>query len=358
MKSIPALLYCMFCFTELHAQNRPAFNEVLKTFFSRYYFESSEVYIKFQKKKAGWYIVEDSYENPGHYGNEKLFWSASSGSYLPLDYSDAVKDSSSVDSLSSVYLNSIGGDFETYYYTRNLYYGYPGWDWDVIQELGPKKEMTDTLYESLGRAYTNYASGFLYDQYGDLFENNDRDRVKLNDTDPISDSRIFKFISYEKKAIESYKILMNKNPAYQTRVGNIKLKWANEYLYAYSTMMMAGDSVNAHQMLKDVDYPDSLLIASKGYLEGMPLNGILITGGDNDTYPLWYLQEGKNFRKDVIVINTSLLGLRRYVKMLDKKYNKSLFSTPDSIYNKNNFDYAFYDEVDAATVCITTKITH
>jgi hypothetical protein len=76
----------------------------------------------------------------------------------------------------------------------------------------------------------------------------------------------------------------------------------------------------------------------------LPPGGILITSGDNDTYPLWYLQEEKNLRRDVLVINKSLLGLRRYIGMLDKKYQGRLFMTKESVYYKNNFDYFLYQE--------------
>jgi hypothetical protein len=52
-------------------------------------------------------------------------------------------------------------------------------------------------------------------------------------------------------------------------------------------------------------------------------NAIYITYGDNDTYPLWYIQEIEEFRTDVRVLNYNLLGTDWQNDQLFEKVNNS-----------------------------------
>lgn len=78
---------------------------------------------------------------------------------------------------------------------------------------------------------------------------------------------------------------------------------------------------------------------AKSYLSLCEPNAILFTEGDNDTFPLWYVQEVEGYRRDVRVVNYGLLGAEWYKRQMAKPHRgaegvdfKNIFCGDNPVY--------------------------
>lgn len=92
----------------------------------------------------------------------------------------------------------------------------------------------------------------------------------------------------------------------------------------------------------------SALDWGKNYLKNLPENAVIFTRGDNDTFPLWYVQEVEGYRTDVRVCNYMLSSGYWYVHQMGRKQYESerlpLTLTPEQYDNGVN-EPVFIQEV-------------
>ncbi|HXI34455.1 MAG TPA: DUF2723 domain-containing protein [Gemmatimonadales bacterium] len=99
------------------------------------------------------------------------------------------------------------------------------------------------------------------------------------------------------------------------RVPDVARRWAAATpLAAVALIPLWGNHVTASRAGETLarDFAWDILQSVEPY-------GILVTAGDNDTFPLWYAQEVEGVRQDVTVLNLSLANTPWYLKQLQRR---------------------------------------
>jgi hypothetical protein len=127
----------------------------------------------------------------------------------------------------------------------------------------------------------------------------------------------------------------------------IKPKWAAPIIigvcFLAAPILMASQNWDDH----DRSGKRTAVSSARSYLDSCDKNAILFTIGDNDTFPMWYLQEIEGYRTDVRIVNTSLLMTDWYIDQMKAKAYESepmpiSFTHKDYVDGKR--DYLYFDQ--------------
>lgn len=108
-------------------------------------------------------------------------------------------------------------------------------------------------------------------------------------------------------------------------------------------LVLAADGWDDHDRSDRYHSVDS----AKNLLSSVAPNGILFTNGDNDTFPLWYVQEVEGYRTDVRVAVLSYLNTDWYIDQMKRQSYKSdplPISLENINYRQGTNDYLPYVE--------------
>lgn len=290
----------------------PSFEEVVTTFYERYAPPTKETLeFHYLKDETGYSVfLRDRYTLESK-GEPQLFWSLNAKEYQevnlarhqmgrdPSPYRDA----------------DLQGARE---YNRHPFFGYPEWPEDVIRVFSSGKDLSSQQLNGLARAYSASAEYYIHSR--SARPPSDRVLKYLEEFDPdiLTEKDMQTYQQKMESSIQAFKVLELQDPTYPLVVGTPRVKIANQYMTAYLDLVLAQKTKLAEDWIKDDIYPEIYLEMAAAMLNSCPQDAFLFTNGDNDTFPLWYLQKLKKTRTDVTVINLSLLNDATYVRFLLK----------------------------------------
>lgn len=227
-------------------------------------------------------------------------------------------------------------------YNLHPFFGYTGWYHDVIKRyknIEKERPLEDFELYSLARAYSKYAQ-ILLSNPGAIYYGIASDFLT---EDKASTEKIELYISTQDKAIDYFHQIYLKNPDWNTVVGHIFTKYSNEVLTKYQHLAIFTKHKDALKVLKGKKlYTEQTLNFVENILKSCPKDAILWTSGDNTSYPMSYLQQTRNIRKDVVVTDADLLVLSSYIKYVTDKeihLNPIVLDLDPAVYYKKNNSY-------------------
>lgn len=142
------------------------------------------------------------------------------------------------------------------------------------------------------------------------FEPRERDYIFI-----LAIASLFAFVGVAVGSIsESLEALWARKVGAATRAKRIALLGASAVLALALPLFMAAQGWGAQDRSGN-RVVERLAVA---LLDLCPPSSVMLVGGDNDTYPLWYAQEVLGHRRDVRVVNVGLLASPWYVRQLTR----------------------------------------
>ncbi|MBK8548871.1 MAG: hypothetical protein IPL63_16435 [Saprospiraceae bacterium] len=304
----------------------PSYKDVVYYFYQNYK-DMSDPKFKLSKHPDG-YRITRLRDNSLPMFEPELIWSVQNGWQKVDNFSKREPiDPNDPESVVAVYNPYEWKESADYYLSKNKSFrdecdaqptcGYPGYYQEIIKILEPDFDKLNNIQLNiLARAYSSAAVGLLSNQYGDadssvMFSIPSGQNVLTKD-------QLEKYNNLKTKAIDTYLKIEKLNPSFPTPVGTVRTKYANEVMAHLLTLRYFQNEVIARKVIRSGLYDDFIGQSAKNLLASCPRDAILVTYGDNDTYPLLYVQETEKFRTDVLVANYSLLMIPRYYQHLLK----------------------------------------
>ena len=322
--------------TEFISQDFPSYESVVKHFIKNYEEPSKPQVLHFEKRPEGYFVSISSSSRTIERTNQEILWSNKMKSFQSLQqYIHGGKKFNRVDFYSSYFQGLKKHEFDFCPFS-----GYPGWQRDVMKYFENEPTLPDSLLYGLGRAYSTFVGNMIYDYSGATADTLHQFNLP-NRKNAMTPEQLKIYRKYTHLAQKAFLKLHEQNPDFETFVGKPYIKYSNEVMWNFLQLQYLQNNSEANKELMPGLYDKFYINGAKNYLNSCPPNAILFTYGDNDTYPLLYIQAQLKYRTDVLIVNLSLINVDRYINHIrEGVFNAAPFplTFAPSFYakNKNN----------------------
>ena len=178
------------------------------------------------------------------------------------------------------------------------------------------KDYIETHGES-SHALVNLANAYRYSGEDKAARLTAERAVKIAPDDPEALALLGKMLSFNNDELTQGLILLK-------RCREIAPDYAEGLETLAGIYLKLGELEKSEEIFKTIFeqniIPRPLIDYGYNMIAGLPQGAVLLTNGDNDTFPPLALQAGMGFRKDVVVINRSILNLKEYASAIFSRY--------------------------------------
>jgi len=241
----------------------------------------------------------------------------------------------------------------------NSYSGDPKLDAIINDYIDASNNYDDDRYQTTTESLESlkeYAARHPKSSQALLYIGRIFDRLSNPNMGLVEDANLLK--AYFDSSIQFYKAAYKLNPDLKEKEHGFSIPQLISHSYALLGVQeyQKGNLAEAKkrlQMAKDEGgFSPALLALGRAYLESCDLNAILLVHGDDDTFPLYYLQLVEKFRTDVSIVNTSLLNVKEYAQRIHDGVKGVVAPVRFEMPTSEEWDYTKRDELDSITAVI------
>lgn len=324
----------------------PSFDKVINHYFENYHYhrywsdrdlkddkddQKEKEILRFAKKPDGWH-VQFFIVDPGYKVTyDKLFWSGKKKDFVEL--SGLLKAKSSGPEMAEYFRLQMGDEKDKY--DDRVFYGYDGWQDDVLSRFTESDSLRDYvlggIYWACNELSHAYAGGMKDFRYM-------LDSTVVNKG--TNDDRLAMFKKYKERSLKVAELMIKRAEKEQDgeKLQKRKTMYMEGLLDYHFQMAVNNREKEVLPWFREEAFDPGTLNMAVNLLNSCKPNSVLMVGTTWMSAHMLFEQEVRGFKRDVLVVDNGMLNYSGYYHYIKDKSNKSChakLTISDDLYNRH-----------------------